>query len=235
MKNNNNYNYLTFIPARSGSIGIKNKNIQKIGKKNLIEITINFIKKSKLKKNFIYLSTDSKKYQKLAKKLNVNCNYLRSKKISKSNSKIEDAVIEFVTQIKKIKKNIKFKYIIILLPTQPFRSLKTFKSSIKLIGKSYKSIISVKNLNRSKEYIFTTRKNKLKIPSYVKSTNRQYIESNYTPCGCFYIVEAKSFMKKKSFYIPKIKHIITKFPQNLDIDTKFDLSLANMIFKSGKN
>ncbi len=235
MKNNNNYNYLTFIPARSGSIGIKNKNIQKIGKKNLIEISINFIKKSKLKKNLIYLSTDSKKYQKLSKKLNVNCNYLRSKKISKSNSKIEDAVIEFMTQIKKIKKNIKFKYIIILLPTQPFRSLKTFKSSIKLIGKRYKSIISVKNLNRSKEYIFTTRKNKLKIPSYVKSTNRQYIESNYTPCGCFYIVEAKSFMKKKSFYIPKIKHIITKFPQNLDIDTKFDLSLANMIFKSGKN
>ncbi len=44
------YKYLTFIPARSGSKSIKNKNIQKIGKKSLIEISINFAKKNKFQK-----------------------------------------------------------------------------------------------------------------------------------------------------------------------------------------
>jgi hypothetical protein len=116
----------------------------------------------------------------------VNCDFLRSKEISNSNSKIEDPFIEFMTQFKKLKKNIKFKYIIILLPTPPFRSLKTFNSSLKLIGKRYKSIISVKNLNSSTEYIFIARKNKLKIPSYIKSTNSPHKGSNYTPCGCKY-------------------------------------------------
>ena len=39
------YDYLTFIPARSGSQSIKKKNIKKIGKNSLIEIAINFAKK----------------------------------------------------------------------------------------------------------------------------------------------------------------------------------------------
>ena len=40
-----NYNYLTFIPARSGSKELKNKNLQKINNKSLLEYSVNFIKK----------------------------------------------------------------------------------------------------------------------------------------------------------------------------------------------
>ena len=43
------YKYLTFIPARSNSKGLKNKNLKTITGKKLIEITINFIKELKIK------------------------------------------------------------------------------------------------------------------------------------------------------------------------------------------
>ena len=80
MKNLDKYKFLTFIPARSGSVGIKNKNIKKIGNKPLLEHTLSFIKKINLKNNFIYVSTDSKNYMHLLKKFDLNSDLLRSKK-----------------------------------------------------------------------------------------------------------------------------------------------------------
>ena len=57
---------LGLIPARSGSKGLKNKNIQKLLGKPLIEYTINSAKKSRYL-NKIIISTDSKKIAKIAK------------------------------------------------------------------------------------------------------------------------------------------------------------------------
>ena len=62
-------NYITWaiIPARSGSKGLKNKNIKIFLKKPLLVHSINFGKKL----NFIdkvFLSTDSSLYKKIGKK-----------------------------------------------------------------------------------------------------------------------------------------------------------------------
>ena len=48
---------LVIIPARKNSKRIKDKNLIKLGKKSLVEITLDFDLKIS-DKNFIYLSTD---------------------------------------------------------------------------------------------------------------------------------------------------------------------------------
>ena len=53
-------NIVTLIPARSGSKGIKNKNIIKINSKPLIAYSIILAKNSNLLKNEVYVSTNSK-------------------------------------------------------------------------------------------------------------------------------------------------------------------------------
>jgi len=60
-------NVLAIIPARSGSKGIKNKNIKKINNITLIERAYIVAKKSKIFDKII-ISTDSPKYQNLMKK-----------------------------------------------------------------------------------------------------------------------------------------------------------------------
>ena len=55
-------NVLAIIPARSGSKGIKNKNIKKINNVTLIEKAYTVAKKSKIFDQII-ISTDSIKYQ----------------------------------------------------------------------------------------------------------------------------------------------------------------------------
>ena len=59
---------IALIPARSGSKGIKNKNILKIANKSLIEISIEHCLKAKIFSK-ILLSTDSKKYADIAIKI----------------------------------------------------------------------------------------------------------------------------------------------------------------------
>ena len=51
--------FISAIPARSGSKGIRNKNIFKVGNKPLIEHTFKAVVKSKINQN--YVLTDSTK------------------------------------------------------------------------------------------------------------------------------------------------------------------------------
>jgi len=81
----NNIEIHALIPARSGSKGIKNKNIVKINNKELIGYTIDLAKKIKLI-NKIIISTDSKKIKKIAEKFGAIVPFLRPKKFSKDNS-----------------------------------------------------------------------------------------------------------------------------------------------------
>ena len=76
---------LCIIPARSGSKEIKNKNIYKLFKnETLLETSIKFAKKLKFIDKII-VSTDSRDYLKIAKKiLKSHSECLRPKKLSKA-------------------------------------------------------------------------------------------------------------------------------------------------------
>ena len=70
---------ICIIPARSGSKRIKNKNIQKINNKTLIEHTIKIDKIYKLFKKII-VTTNSKKIAKISISAGAQVPFLRSKK-----------------------------------------------------------------------------------------------------------------------------------------------------------
>ena len=74
---------LCIIPARAGSKGIKNKNIQKINNKPVIEYSISCAKKAKLV-NRIIVSTDGEKIAKISKDVGAEIPFVRPKKLSGS-------------------------------------------------------------------------------------------------------------------------------------------------------
>ena len=78
------------IPARSGSKGLKDKNISSFLNKPLLTHSINFAKKLKFVDKII-LSTDSENIVKLAWNM-AEVPFLRSKNASKSNSMEEDVL-----------------------------------------------------------------------------------------------------------------------------------------------
>ena len=91
--------FISVIPARAGSKGVKNKNIFPLNKKPLISYTFNAAKKSMIKNNFVL--TDSKKIKKIAKNYGINGDYERPKKFSQSNTSLIETLSHFYEWTKK--------------------------------------------------------------------------------------------------------------------------------------
>ena len=119
--------FLIFIPARSGSTRLKNKNFRIIKKKKLIEYTIDSAKRLGIKD--IFISSDSSKVKKIIKKYDILKTYKRPNKISKKNTSMADTVIHGVKWYKE-NINTNIKDIILLQPTFPMRNLSVLRKSI---------------------------------------------------------------------------------------------------------
>lgn len=105
------------IPAKEKSARLKNKNLKKIGPKTLIEISVDYAKKSK-KITEIFVSTDSQEIKNLAKDMGVKC-ILRGKDLS------GDAPLFEVYRhaFNHISKNNTVDYVVGLQPDNPDRNI----------------------------------------------------------------------------------------------------------------
>ena len=119
---------LGIVTARSGSKGLKNKNIINFGNKPLLAHPIIALKKSLLI-DYIFFSTDNALYAKKGKKYGANVPYLRQKKLSGDNVTSAKVIIEILKWFKK--KNNNFDIIILLEPTSPLTNYKDVRKIIK--------------------------------------------------------------------------------------------------------
>ena len=104
------------IPARSGSKGIKDKNIVNFEGKPLISHTIDSSNQSKLITRTL-VSTDSRKYADIAIKYGAEVPFLRPTEISKDLSRDSEVFIHIIQEL-----NLKEEDIIVYLrPTNPLR------------------------------------------------------------------------------------------------------------------
>lgn len=210
---------LCIIPARANSKRLKNKNILPLGSKFLIEWTIDFAKKIS-NKNFILLSTDSKRMLAIAKKNNILCPFLRPKYLSADHAKSADVCIHAIKWYeKKFKK--KIKTIILLQPTSPFRLLSIYKKALKLYHQNFLPTFTV----TQKKTKFLDKFSKDKVRFLYRTT----LEAN----GNLYMISAKDLKKNKSFFssVNNIVEIKENKKECLDIDTIYDYLKAKKILK----
>ncbi|MEK7650695.1 MAG: acylneuraminate cytidylyltransferase family protein [Patescibacteria group bacterium] len=115
------------IPARSGSKGVPNKNIRKVGGKELIGHSIEFAKKLGVDK--VICSTDSAEYAEIAKKFGAEVPFLRSE-FAASDTAMEEHILEDLYQ-KFDEHGIEYPDIFVWLrPTFIFRNLASVKECI---------------------------------------------------------------------------------------------------------
>tara|TARA_Y200000002_G_scaffold378889_1_gene387125 strand:+ start:546 stop:1199 length:654 start_codon:yes stop_codon:yes gene_type:complete len=212
-------NIIFLILARSGSVRIKNKNLQKIKNKTLVAHAIEFAKKISPLKNII-VSTDSNKIKKIGLKYGLDIKKLRPTEISKSKTSSYVSAKYEINQFEKHQFAVDI--VVLLQPTSPFRSLKTYKKSLKKFLK-YPNIplITVKKIYPKYNY-YKNRKSKLL--RIIKNHRNSQI---YEPNGNLFIISKKTLMREKNFFSKKMNfHVIDDIKENIDIDTQKDLLLA---------
>ena len=227
--------YLGIIPARSGSKGVKNKNILKLSNnKSLLEIVTRNADDSRLLDGII-ISSDNSKYIETYKKESISKditnNYKRPKKISKDNSKPYEYVIDVLNYLKT--KNIIVKNIVILQVTSPLYSYKDIDNAIIKFKKSgKKTLVSVCEPIQHPNDMILIKKDKLKIN---QKKNRQLFDKYYFDNGCIYISEVKEYLKTKKFLTEDSELFYMNIESGIEIDTDFDLKLLNLLLKKKNN
>ena len=110
---------LAIIPARSGSKGLKDKNIKNLAGKPLLAYAINAAIDSGLY-DTVHVSTDSEIYADIAEKNGADVPFLRNAETATDTSSTWDAVKYVLQEYEKQGKT--FDVITVLQPTSPLRT-----------------------------------------------------------------------------------------------------------------
>ena len=222
--------FAAIIPARLGSVSVKNKNLQKINGKSLFEITLDLAKKSNLIDDIIVTSNDPKILDHKKNKKNKKIIFLKKpNRISSSNSSMLSVIDDVEKKIEK-----KYDFFILLQVTCPFRNLSDINNSIKKIIKTNSdniiSVTQVDDYHPSRMYKLIN--NKLKpLDKKNFSKNRQKLSKVYHRNGLIYLFKTSNLKKYKDFYGKKIFPILIENERSVNIDNYQDLIYARSIEK----
>lgn len=230
------------IPARFGSKGLKNKNILKLNKKELIFYTIKTAL-SLNKVSRVVVSTNSDKISRIAKKYGAEVPFIRPKIYAQDNSKDLDVFLHYLFWLKKNLQEIP-EYIIHLRPTCPFREVRICNKAISLIQKN-KKISSLRSMRKSifSPYKMWKIKKKKAVPVISKnngkhSTGRQSLPQTYDHIAYIDIIKTELTLKKKCITGNNVKPFFLKetdLKYFVDIDNINDWKLAKKIAIANTN
>jgi CMP-N-acetylneuraminic acid synthetase len=215
------------IPARSGSKGIKDKNIQQISGKSLLEIAVSTAQKSALPFPIV-VSSDSQDYLNTIGPDVVR--HQRRKSAAADTSSAEDVIIDFVNQSSL---NIGDETSIIYLqPTSPFRTSKTIEKAWKLHKSVEAPVCSVYKSEPLKvgKFFHELPNNKIGAPLGTERTNnRQAMRRYLYPNGAIYVFNLKHFNDNFLFPIEGSTFLEMNRLESWDIDEVEDLYIAQKI------
>lgn len=227
---------LCIIPARSGSKGIVNKNIQKLNGRHLVEYSISCAKNSKFV-NRVIVSTDGGKITKIAKKSGAEVPFLRPKKYSHGRASELDVFKHALNFLEKSESYIP-DIVTVLHPTNPFVTSKNLDRSITKLKKSDADLVlGVKPVitHPFRSFWYQSKYLKKFNKDFDRYFQRQTFPPIYFPSGDIYTFWYKSFKKYGKVFGPKIEPLIYKDGEiTMNIDTPFDLFLAEMTMKFWK-
>lgn len=231
----NKYKIYSIILARSGSTGLKQKNLLKIKNKSLFVWSILRSKKSKYISKTI-LFTDSKIYARLGKTSGAYIPYLRSKNISKSTSTSYQTINHL---LKFLKKNHDLPdYFVLIEPTSPLTETKDIDRGIKklLDNTNMDFLVSVAKLDKFDEnYLYKVKKSKIIPVKKIKNNlNRSQNTKTYFLDGSIYIAKSDKYLQNKGFLSNKTLCDIYPKHKSFEIDDKIDYEIVKQIFKDYK-
>ena len=233
------YKILAVTLARGGSKSIKKKNIYKINGKPLLYYTIKQALKSKLISRYI-VSTDDKEIQKVAKKYAAECPFLRPKKLARDKSSAVDADVHALKWAEK-DEGIKYDFFVELMATNPLKTHHDIDNVLKkLIKTGADSVIGVVKLEdhhplRIKKIvngrITNFKKNLNEIPEGERQDLRPVA---YIRNGSIYASKRNKLINGKRYGTKNSLPYIMNEDNSVNIDTKRDLMLAELLIKKNK-
>lgn len=218
---------IAIIPARSGSKGLKDKNIIDLCGKPLIAYSIEAALETGLFDHVI-VSTDSEHYAEIAQHYGAEV-MMRGEALS--NDKATTFMV--LEDILKNRLQESIDYFVLLQPTSPLRTSKHITEAIEKFEakiENFDFLVSMKEAEHAKVLVNPIDDDEsLKYFDTDFSNYRRQGYKDYSPNGAIFIAKPDSYLEQKHFFGAKALSYIMSAEDSVDIDGALDLVVAKAI------
>ena len=219
---------IAIIPARSGSKGLKDKNIIDLCGRPMMNYSIDAALQAGCFSRVI-VSTDSEKYGKIAMDAGAEVIY-RGEEVS-NDTATTYMVLEDLFQ----KIGTDFDYFVLLQPTSPLRTSVHVKESIALFESRFNDfdfLVSMKEAEHNKTLVNPIEEDlSLKYFNTDFANYRRQSFKDYSPNGAIFIGKPQAYLEHKHFFGEKaIGYIMNAF-DSIDVDTELDYKFTALCMK----
>ena len=220
---------IAVIPARSGSKGLKDKNIKVMAGKPLMAYTIEAALSSGVFDE-VMVSTDSEKYAEIARTYGASVPFMRSEETSGDKASTWDTVREVIGNYRKL--GFEFDVAAVLQPTSPLRTAEDIRGGMELFDKNNASaVIGVCKLEHSINICNTLGENNSMNGFFDSNVSgrRQDAGTYYRINGALYIQRVSDLMSKKNLYGEGSYAYIMDKKSSIDVDDEMDFKMAEAV------
>lgn len=219
---------IAIIPARSGSKGLKDKNIKDLCGKPLLAYTIEAAIESNIF-DCIHVSTDSEKYAHIAKRYGAEVPFLRDKEYATDLTSTWDTVRHVLQKYQEIGRS--FDIVVVLQPTSPFRTAEDICNAYGLFKeKNALSVVSVCQVKDS-PLLCNCIGEDLSLNNFIDINlikRRQDMPIYYKINGAIYMLKKSILDDINGLYGANSYAYIMEADASIDIDTEFDFDVAEI-------
>lgn len=219
---------IAIIPARSGSKGLKDKNIIDLCGKPLIEYSIEAALKAGCFDRVI-VSTDSEKYGKIAISAGAEVMY-RGEELSNDKATTYDVLKDLLSRV-----DCNIDYFVLLQPTSPLRNAEHVLEAIRKFEDNFERfdfLVSMKDADHAKVLVNPIDDDEsLKYFDTDFANYRRQAFKDYCPNGAIFIGKPDKYIQKGHFFGEKsLSYIMSKY-DSVDIDDEIDYELAKICMR----
>ena len=223
---------IAIIPARSGSKGLKNKNILPICGKPMLAYTIEAAIQSNLFDKVI-LSTDSMEYKKIGEDFGAEV-ILRGEEVSNDSASTFMVIEDLFGKI-----DLSFDYFMLLQPTSPLRNHKHVAEACELFERSFDKFDFLVSMQKAHYPAVLVKPieddGSLKHFDTDFSNYKRQGFADYSPNGALYIGKPQKYLEHKHFYGERSVGYIMSSIDSADVDTAIDYDFVCMLMKKRLN
>lgn len=223
---------IAVIPARSGSKGLKDKNIRNLNGKPLLAYSIEEAVHSRMF-DVVHVSTDSQQYADIACAYGAEVPFLRDAQMASDTASTWDAMKYVLGEYQK--RGERFDTITVLQPTSPLRRSEDIVGAFQFFCDKHANMISsVCEMEHSPLW-----SNVLPADLSMKDFEdeklaflpRQSLPVYYRENGAIYILRTEHLFNSKNIYKENCYAYIMPKERSIDIDSVLDFAVAETIFK----
>lgn len=224
---------LAVIPARGGSKSVPQKNIAPIGGKPLIAWTVGAARACPLVDRVI-VTTDSSAIADVARDVGANVPFLRPSGLAEDGTPGIDAIlhaVEWVGEHEGYHPDI----VMALQPTSPLRTADDIAAAIELCrNPDVDGVVSVTEATSHPHWMNVIDANGYLrdfLPGPQAATRRQDLPTVYAQNGAISLARRDRLLKSRTWFMPRTRGYVMPHERSIDIDSAWDLHVADLILK----